>query len=449
MARRSWRRCSSERSTSRLDGVETRVLAEVLCATSPGLKHRAATPAEYRDRMDLARRLAQGNVRGVARRESLPERGEAMTLLMTFAGALATLGSLGLIGAASVYVADRVSALLGVQRRWPARIALLIVMAGAIAAMLGAAKFDGAIIGALNILGGYLINFLLFLLIALLCLHAIELRWRPPRLWSLVAVLLVALAVTVIGAWRGSGFTVVEREIPLPGLERDLSLMLISDVHLGHQRGRAYLEKIVAETNRRRPDLVLITGDLLDAEAALTPGVLSPLAALEAPTYFVGGNHEKYVDGQRAAEAVARQGVHVLHNEVIEAMGVQIVGLDYMRADEETFDMHPSNDRRTIASVLAETRLRRDLPSILMHHSPVGVRHVAGAGIDLMLAGHTHAGQLFPFTALAKLIFPFNSGLYRVGQTRIFVSPGAGTFMPRVRLGSSNEINLLRLRPER
>ena len=81
---------------------------------------------------------------------------------------------------------------------------------------------------------------------------------------------------------------------PLQNLEHNY--LLLSDVHLGHHRGRSYLEEIVSRTNRYRPDIVLISGDLVDSEAALLPGVLSPLSQLDAPAYFVGGNHEDYID---------------------------------------------------------------------------------------------------------------------------------------------------------
>src|SRR5690606_30388068 len=125
-------------------------------------------------------------------------------------------------------------------------------------------------------------------------------------------------------------FSVEETEIRLSHLDREVTMMQISDVHLGHHRGQAYLAAIVEETNRCRPDLVLITGDLLDSAAAFEPGVLDPLSQLTAPAFFVGGNHEKYVDEQRAFELVARQGVRVLRNELVETQGLQLVGLDYL-----------------------------------------------------------------------------------------------------------------------
>ena len=225
--------------------------------------------------------------------------------------------------------------------------------------------------------------------------------------------------------------------------------MQLSDIHVGHHRGRKYLEKIVEETNRRKPDIVLITGDLIDSEAAFVPGELEPLARFSAPVYYVGGNHEKYVDAERAFALVKKYGVNVLRSQVVETHGLQLVGLDYMNADEDTFDLHPSDDSRTIKSVLASLHLKDGMPSVLLHHSPAGAQYAAANGIDLMIAGHTHGGQFFPGTLVATAIFPFTHGLYRRGPLQVFVSQGAGTFMSRVRLGTSNELNILRLRPKR
>lgn len=358
------------------------------------------------------------------------------------------LAFLGLITASIWYVAFRLSVLFGTKRRWLLRVGVAVTVVCAMAAAFGAAGSASATVGAINVLGGYVLIFYFFLLLALLGLHAVQLKWKPPLTWSGVAALLLAFAVTGAGALWANFFTVKETEIRIPGLGRELVMMQISDVHLGHHRGQAYLARIVAETNRCGPDIVLITGDLIDSKAAFEPGVLAPLADLAAPAYFVGGNHEKYVAEGRAFDLIARHGVRVLRNEVVETHGIQLAGLDYMNADENAFDMHPSDDKRTIKSVLATLPMRRDLPTVLMHHSPVGVRYVEAKGVNLMLSGHTHAGQVFPFTLLTALMFPFNSGLWREGGASVFVSQGAGTFTTRVRLGTSNEINLLRLKPE-
>src|SRR5262249_12310786 len=151
----------------------------------------------------------------------------------------------------------------------------------------------------------------------------------------------------------------------LPGLSKEVNVMHISDVHLGHHNSRDYLSKIAMETNRRKPDMVLINGDLADSNAALLPGILDPLSGFHAPIYYVAGNHEKYIDNERALEQIRQQGVRVLQNEVVETHGLQLVGLDYMNADENTFDMHASNHSQTIKSTLSDLSLKKNTPTVL------------------------------------------------------------------------------------
>lgn len=359
--------------------------------------------------------------------------------------ALFTIMIFGLLALSVWYVGIRLQTLFELHRRWPIQIAVAAAVIGAMAAIIAAVRSSSPLAGALNVIGGYVFTFYIFLLFALICLHAIQIIWPLPIAWSRMVALALALVVTVAGALWANSFAVNESEIRLPGLNKEVSVMHISDVHLGYHHGRDYLEEIVKETNRRNPVLVIITGDLVDSNAALMPGVLDPLSDFTAPVYFVGGNHEKYVDTERVLELISQQGVHVLHNEVVETNGLQLVGLDYMNADDSSFEMHPSDDPRTIKSVLAGLSLKTDLPSVLMHHSPVGAQYVTEKGIDLMLSGHTHAGQVFPFTLFNEVAFPFNRGLYQQDITQVFVSQGAGSYMLRVRLGTSNEINLLRL----
>ena len=330
---------------------------------------------------------------------------------------------------------------------WLFQIFIAVAAIGSLAAAGFTMKFSNPFAGFINIIGGYVLLFLIYSFFSLVILQIIQLKWKLPLIWSGTAALGIAFIVTTAGAVIGSTFIIKETEIGISNLEKELTIMQISDVHLGHQRGRNYLAKIVDETNKRNPDLVLITGDLIDGESAFLPGVLDPLSSFKAPVYFVKGNHEVYSNAERVLNLIREQNVHIIHNEVIETHGIQLIGLDYMKADEETFDMHPSDHTDTVKSILAKILLKNGVPSILMSHSPVGVQYANAAGINLMLSGHTHGGQIFPFSLFAKLSFPFNSGTYQQGNTKVFVSNGAGTFMIRARLGSFNEINLLRLAP--
>jgi predicted MPP superfamily phosphohydrolase len=347
------------------------------------------------------------------------------------------------------YVAFRLRTTFGLQRRWPLRVFVVAALVGTFILMLLATKSADVVVGLLYVLGGYLFAGYLFLTLAFVLLYLIERAWHIPKAHVGAVALLLASGATLVGGLWANQFSVVETEIALPGLDRDVVAMQLSDIHMGHHRGRTYLEKIVEETNQRKPDIVLISGDLLDSEAAFVPGELEPLARFSAPVYYVGGNHETYVDAERAFALVKKYGANVLRNQVVETHGLQLVGLDYMNADEDTFDLHPSDDSRTIKSVLASLHLKDGMPSVLLQHSPAGAQYAAANGIDVMIAGHTHGGQFFPGTLVATAVFPYTHGLYHRGPLQVFVSQGAGTYMSRVRLGTSNELNLLRLRPTR
>ena len=354
--------------------------------------------------------------------------------------------TLGLFLGSNWYVSFRLRVLFELTRRWPLRIVIAIGFISSTFIMFSGARIISAFWGTLTIVDGYLFSFFVILTLLLLAVHALQLKWRLPQKRTALLTLVLALVITASGALWANHLGVSEMEISLDHLKQDIDVMHISDVHLGHHRGKDYLSKIVAETNRRKPDLVLINGDLVDSNVAVLSSILSPLSDFDAPVYFTGGNHEGYVDTQRALALIKKHGVRILHNDVVDTHGIYLVGLDYMNPDENTFDMHPSADKRTIKNVLPAIPLKDDQPSVLIHHNPVGVQYVSSKGIDLMLSGHTHAGQMFPGTLLAHIFFPFIKGLYKEGNTKVFVSQGAGTYGPRMRLGSTNEINLIHLR---
>lgn len=358
---------------------------------------------------------------------------------------LYSLPILGMIFGSVWYVPFRLCRLIGSERIWP-RYAAMAFIVLLIAVPIGRfIKSTSEVIDIGITAAGVLLGFHILTAILLLILDALRLVIHLPDRPIAKVVVSTAVLVTVISVWYANAFKVTEVEIPIDGLKQDVTLMHISDVHIGHQRGRAYLERIVKETNRHQPELVLINGDLVDADSALEPGVLSPLGQFNAPAYFTTGNHESYVDTERALSIIAGHGIRILHNEVVETHEIQLVGLDYMNADENTFDMHAVNGF-TIKEELPRLPISEGKPAILMHHSPVGLEYVSAGGIKLMLSGHTHGGQMFPGTLLASWLFRLRKGLHLLDGTYFFVSQGAGTYIMRMRLGSSNEINLIRLR---
>lgn len=268
-----------------------------------------------------------------------------------------------------------------------------------------------------------------------------------PKTYGLATLTLTFLVVVggILNAWN---FRITNQEIKLKGLKSEMRAMHLSDIHIGHFRGEKYMQRLVDKTNKQNVDVVFITGDLFDGRINLTREDLAPLKDLNAPVYFVDGNHDKYT-GVKTIKSMLREiDVHVLDNEVTHFSELQIIGLNHMAADNKKFNMHASAKDATIESTLKSLNIFNNKPTVLLHHSPDGIKYANQHGIDLYLAGHTHAGQLFPVKYIAHLLFDYNKGLHNYKDTQIYVSQGVGTFGPPMRVGTISEMALLTLKPE-
>jgi hypothetical protein len=278
---------------------------------------------------------------------------------------------------------------------------------------------------------------MVFLLLSILLVYEV-LRFVIPLQQKTAAYVItcMAVALSVYGLVNALFVMVKTVDIPMPGLEKPLKIVQLSDIHVGTIHNSGFLTRIVEKTNVLDPDLVLITGDLFDGIGPVNSHTVQPLANIKAKTYFVIGNHERYDDMEKIQSIVMAAGVEILRNRIVDFRGVQIVGVDAAIRDGEKGN-----------PVVGTLPIDRAKPSILMFHVPVGMEDAVKAGINLQLSGHTHNGQLFPFTLFAKMLYPQVQGLYRFNGMRLYVSPGTGTWGPPMRLGSSNEITLINLVP--
>ncbi len=252
------------------------------------------------------------------------------------------------------------------------------------------------------------------------------------------AGILIFIVVSVISVYSiVNAFFIHEKiiEIPLKNLKNPLTLVQISDVHVGSIRNSGYIQKLCLKIKGINPDAVLITGDMADGSSPISQETFKPLEALDMPIFFVSGNHDTYAGLDNVLSALRMVGVHILDNKSVEFNGLQLVGICYCM------------QRNMLDSLLSRIDFDRDQPSILMHHLPLEWEVAREQGINLQLSGHTHKGQFYPFNVLVKLMFPYLGGLYKNGDDYIYVSPGTGTWGPPMRLGSRNEITILNLKP--
>jgi len=219
----------------------------------------------------------------------------------------------------------------------------------------------------------------------------------------------------------------------LPDSWRGRVAALVSDTHLGHVRSYAFIRRVISMLIRLRPDVVFIGGDLFDGTKADLNGLAQEWAELEAPlgTYFVAGNHDGFTGHAKHVEAVTNSGVRVLNNEKVTVDGLQIVGVHY-------------HDSVHLRSILRRAELDRERASILLTHAPSGLPIAEEEGISLQLSGHTHGGQIFPFTWIVSRVWgQFTYGLKRLGNLLVYTSSGTGTWGPPMRVGTKPEIVLI------
>jgi predicted MPP superfamily phosphohydrolase len=265
--------------------------------------------------------------------------------------------------------------------------------------------------------------------------------------WVPVAAL-AAVAVGVLAALRGPYVRRVD--VPVADLAPDLHglrIVQISDLHVGPTMRRAYVQRVVDMTRALSPDLIALTGDIVDGSVRRLAAQVAPLATLaeSGRAFFVLGNHDYYSGAAPWTAHFEAMGFRVLRNAHATvtrgAARLLIGGVIDFAARMSDRDARPRPDLAIDGGAGAAFRL-------LLAHNPKIAPVAEQAGFDLQLSGHTHGGQFFPWTLVIHLVHgPHVAGLSRRGRLWVYVSAGTGTWGPPVRVGTRPELTLLRLVP--
>jgi uncharacterized protein len=264
--------------------------------------------------------------------------------------------------------------------------------------------------------------------------------------YSASAVILFAVLLCGWGMKNAFGpARVIEVKVPVKHIApelRSLRIVLASDIHAGVIIGPGEVGKIAREIMALKPDLVLLPGDLVDRSADDLMHLVDAFRQIKAPLGVFGttGNHEYYAGLEGALAFCKAAGIRMLMNEKVELpCGLVIAGIE----DRTALSMHRS--RPTVEQFLADVG---DKPVILMNHQPETHEALAAgkAGADLVVSGHTHGGQLWPFTLLTRSTYRFHHGYYNLdGGGHIIISNGIGNWGPPMRLDAPPELVLITL----
>lgn len=233
-------------------------------------------------------------------------------------------------------------------------------------------------------------------------------------------------------------------EVRLEQLPAELDgtvLVAFSDMHLGSLIGRRWLEARVEQVNALRPDMVVMMGDIFEGHGVPQSEMVPAFQRLSAPlgVYAVLGNHEFYGGHDESVAAIQDAGVHLLRNTWNEVRpGFVLAGVDYMRSRRRG-----GRDGDPVADALEG---HPPGATVYLSHAPTRIEQAAEYGVDLMLSGHTHGGQVWPFGYLVQQEYRFLGGQHEVDGMTVIVCRGTGTWGPRMRLWRPGEMLRITLR---
>ncbi|MEW5800259.1 MAG: metallophosphoesterase [Bacteroidota bacterium] len=265
-----------------------------------------------------------------------------------------------------------------------------------------------------------------------------------------LAVIGAAASLTAYGVYEARRKpSIINVDIPITKLPDDFDgfkIVQITDIHAGLTIKRDWIETVAEEVKNLSPDLIAFTGDLADGSVPHLKNDVAPLGELTAPygKFFVTGNHEYYSGAEQWVNHAREMGYDVLMNEhrIISKNGSSVVlaGITDFSAGG-MIPSHKSDPKKALDGAPAE------MTKILMAHQPRSLYQTEGLDLDLVLMGHTHGGQFFPWNLVATIGQPFIKGLNVWGEkTWAYVSKGTGYWGPPVRVGARSEITVLTLK---
>ncbi len=294
-------------------------------------------------------------------------------------------------------------------------------------------------------LGALFLTFICFLTADLLTGFGYLLpRWTPALRTLAVPLAALLFLISLVQGLRGPVVTSYEVSMPgLPAQQDGTVMVVLSDTHLGNIIGQRWLEARLAQMEALKPDLLIMAGDIVEGDTAREAGLLPVLRRFHAPlgVWAVTGNHEFYAGLDDSIRLFESAGWKPLRDSWFEVRpGLIIAGVDDLTARRRY--------RRDLGIFVDKALAGRpaNAATVFVSHSPLELERAARQGVGLTLSGHTHNGQLWPFTYIVRRVYPLIAGRYALGSTTAIVCRGTGTWGPRMRLWGRGEILRIVLR---
>ncbi len=277
-----------------------------------------------------------------------------------------------------------------------------------------------------------------FFLAVLIKLVSIPFHFSPNL--NLIILAVSVIFIFVYGFYNAAKLTVRTIDITSDKVTKPYKFVQISDVHLGTE-SLHFLENIIGRINEISPDLVFITGDLLDDDN-LKPEDIKVFSKMKTSAYFITGNHERYLQNSddffkdcKVVKSLDHSRRYDIFNDEIT-----VYGLEWNRNNV-------MNKKSEQAVYFDEIETDRNKFNVFLNHEPALYEEAESEGMDLMLSGHTHNGQIFPFWLFVRMRYKYMHGLYDIGKMKLYVTSGTGVWGPFMRVLTENEIVIINLVP--
>ena len=327
------------------------------------------------------------------------------------------------------------------------RAVLLVLSSTFVAAAIASFRYANRLVDLLYWIAALWLGVLNFLIVAACLAWVIDLPLsmiagkvalqtvRPPLIASLGIAALLAALYGLVNARIIRHRHIMVKLPNLPRAWKGRTALVMSDLHLGNINRRRFSTRLAAVARKLDPSIILIPGDVFDGGRAEPEWLAGPLFELRPPlgTYCVLGNHDEFAGAVRCAHAMQNGGFHVLQEESVDVDGLTLIGVSYRQS---TRPVH-------LRGFLDRLQLNGSA-SVLLQHVPNRLSIIEQAGIGLQISGHTHGGQIFPFSWVTHRAFGrFTYGMHKHGSLQVYTSSGAGTWGPPMRVGTNPEVVLL------
>ena len=330
----------------------------------------------------------------------------------------------------------------------PVKVIIILLMLAALACMVMQFKSDTMPLGlatAVYEIGNSWLIIMFYLMLIFLLLDIGRIIHLVPATWlkdnAITSLTITGALLVTLVAGNIHYHNKVRQEIHLTTskqLERPLKIVMLSDLHAGYHNRRAEVGRWVDMVNAEHPDMILITGDIIDGRMRplLEQGTSEEFKRLEAPVIACLGNHE-YISGiDKSIDWIKQSGIRLLIDETVNIGDVTVIGRD-----------DRSNYTRKSVNQLVQG-VTRDNYLILLDHQPYHLEEAEQNGIDLQLSGHTHRGQIWPLSLVVKSMYECAYGQWKRGKTDYYVSSGMGIWGGKFRVGTDSEYAVITITPK-